>query len=308
MPTELVASRDSVPQPSPARDQLTVVVVHRSRSESVVRTVAALRAQWDGLRVVIVDNASSPEHRRVLASIDAEIVELDENIGFGPAANVGLRRWLADGEGSWCLVCPHDALVEDGCLELLVEAATAQPRAGMASAEYADGQYGKARRVKPEINPFLGTYLVPAEVEHGWEDAAHPHGTMMVLGRACLEDIGLFDERYFAYSEEADLALRATRAGWRVGIVWGAVVRNTGMTSEEGVPEYLMQRNTLMLVRDHFGRGSASAMFVLALWTCVLGTLVPSKRPIFWHRTARWLALYDFLRGRDGVPHPWLTR
>jgi N-acetylglucosaminyl-diphospho-decaprenol L-rhamnosyltransferase len=289
---------------------LTVVVVHRRRPQSAVHTVQALREQCEGLRVVIVDNASSAEDRELLATIEgAEVIELEENIGFGPAANVGLRRWLADGKGDWCLVCPHDAMAEPGCVRHLVSTVAARPRAGMASAEYASmGQYGgPGKHVKPEIHRFLGTYLVPAEVERGWEDAAHPHGTLMVLGRACLEDIGLFDERYFAYSEEADLAIRATRAGWGVGIVWGAVVRNMGMTSESGVPEYLMQRNTLMLVRDHFGRASAATMFALAFWTCALGSLVPSKQPLYWHPTARWLALWDFLLGRDGPPNRRLT-
>ena len=303
---------DAVPPVTAIPVPLTVVVIHRRRPEAAILTIAALREQCPSLRVVIVDNASSAADRELLATIDdIEIIELPENIGFGPAANVGLRRWLADGAdaGDWCLICPHDAMVEPECLERLLTAVVARPRAGMASAEYADqGQYGQAgNRVKPAIHPLLGTFLVAAEVESGWEDAAHPHGTMMVVGRACLDDIGLFDERYFAYSEEADLALRATRAGWGVGIVWGAVVRNAGMTSEIGVPEYLMQRNTLMLVRDHFGRGAATGMFLAAFWTCALGTLVPSKQPLYWHPTGRWLALWDFLRGRDGPPNRRLT-
>ena len=105
-------------------------------------------------------------------------------------------------------------------------------------AEYAEvGNFGgPGDDVKPAVHRWIGTYLAPREVADGWEDAAYPHGTLMVLRRACLEDIGVFDERYFAYSEEADLALRASRAGWAVGIVWGAVVRNRETTSEAGAP------------------------------------------------------------------------
>ena len=118
--------------PSPfgvlAETPLTVVVVHRRRPDAAIRTVHALQRQCDHLRVVIVDNASPAEDRGQLATLDdVEIVELEENIGFGPAANVGLRRWLADGEGAWCLVCPHDATVEPGCLDLLVSAIVSQP-------------------------------------------------------------------------------------------------------------------------------------------------------------------------------------
>ena len=44
---------------------------------------------------------------------------------------------------------------------------------------------------------------------------------MLFARRGALEDVGLFDERYFAYCEEADLGLRAVAAGWEVGLVRG---------------------------------------------------------------------------------------
>ena len=46
----------------------------------------------------------------------------------------------------------------------------------------------------------------------GWEPVDYPHGTLLLARRACLEDVGLFDERYFSYCEEADLGLRARAA------------------------------------------------------------------------------------------------
>src|SRR5262245_23630090 len=114
---------------------LTVVVVHRRRPDAALRTVRTLRHQAPHLRVVIVDNASPREDLKQLATLErVEIIELDENIGFGPAANVGLRQWLTEGEGEWCLVCPHDATVEPGCLDLLVSTVARRPRAGLASA------------------------------------------------------------------------------------------------------------------------------------------------------------------------------
>lgn len=288
---------------------MTVVVVHRRRPGALVQTIESLRSQWDGLRVMVVDNASPPADIDVLEALDGvELLRVPVNIGFGPAANVGLRRWLAGGVGEWCLVCPHDAIVEPGCLKHLLTTVESVPGAGLASAEYAEvGQYGQTGdHVKPAVHRFVGTYLAPSEVDFGWEDAAHPHGTMMVLRRSCLEQIGLFDERYFAYSEEADLGFRAIDAGWRVGVVWGAVVRNAEMTSEVGVPEYLMQRNTLMLVRDHYGWVSATVVLGLSLWNCVLGSLVPSKQPLYWHRAGRWLGLWDFVLGRTGPANPRL--
>ncbi|MDQ3147191.1 MAG: hypothetical protein M3R01_09740, partial [Actinomycetota bacterium] len=199
---------------------------------------------------------------------------------------------------------PHDAVPEAGCVDRLVSAAAARPRAGLASAEYGEGH----RLARPVVDRYFGGILAPSDRQPGWEDAGHPHGTLLLARRACLEDVGLFDERYFAYCEEADLGERARRAGWEVGIVWGAVVHNPGMTSEVGVAEYLMLRNSLLLVRSHFGRFPAFIRLTMALWATGKGVLRPRWHTPFWHLTARRLALRDYLLGRWGPPPESLCR
>ncbi|MGK2957299.1 MAG: glycosyltransferase family 2 protein, partial [Acidimicrobiales bacterium] len=155
------------------------------------------------------------------------------------------------------------------------------------------------------VHKYCGSYLVPSLRVPGWEDSGYPHGTLMVASRACLNDIGLFDERYFAYCEEADLGERARRAGWQVGVVWGAVVHNPTMSSEVGVPEYLMVRNTLFLVRQHFGPLRAAVLFILTAWITLVGVIVPSRQTPYWHLRGRLLAMRDFLLGRTGPPPRW---
>ena len=258
--------------------------------------------------MLVVDNGSpAGDVAAVRAGLPAaEVLELGRNTGFGPAANAGLARWLADGPaaGEWVLVCPHDATPEPGCVAALVAAAAARPRAGLASAEYGDDD----RLARPVVDRYFGGILGPTDRRPGWEAAGHPHGTLLLARRACLEEVGLFDERYFAYCEEADLGERARRAGWEVGIVWGAVVRNPGMSSEVGVPEYLMLRNSLLLVRSHFGRYPAFIRFTMAAWGTVRGVLRPDRRPPFWHLQGRRLAMRHFLQGRYGPPPEELLR
>lgn len=274
---------------------LTAVVVHRRRPDACIETVRLLREQGVG-RVVVVDNGSPPADA---ARLPGEVLVLGTNTGFGPAANAGLRRWLGDGEGEWVLVCPHDARPAPGCVERLVAAATERPKAGLASAEYGDAG---ERLALPVVDRYFGGILAPTERRAGWEDAGHPHGTLLLARRACLEEVGLFDERYFAYCEEADLGVRARAAGWEVGIVWGAVVANPGMSSEVGVPEYLMLRNSLLLVKEHSGVYPAFIRLCMALWGTGVGAAFPSRRTPFWDLRARRYALRDFLLGRTGPP------
>jgi N-acetylglucosaminyl-diphospho-decaprenol L-rhamnosyltransferase len=120
--------------------------------------------------------------------------------------------------------------------------------------------------------------------------------------RQCLEEIGLFDERYFAYCEEADLGLRARHHGWEVGVVWGAVVENPDWGSAS-VADYLMLRNSLLLVRTHSGRYPAFIRFVMAIGQAAWAATRPEhERPPQFRLLGRLLALVDFTRARYGEP------
>ena len=282
---------------------VTVVIVHWNQPERCVRTGRAFAAQHAvELHLIVVDNGSDPAAvSEVAAGLPAaEVVRVGRNAGFGAAANVGLRRWLERGAGEWVAVAPHDALPEPDCLRRLLDAVAERPRAGLASAEF--GEPGK-----PVVDRYFGGILVDRQRDEGWEDAGHPHGTLLLARRGCLEAIGLFDERYFAYCEEADLGLRASAAGWEVGVVWGAIVRNPSVSVRSEVAEYLMLRNSLLLVREHFGRYPAFIRICFALVNTTRLGLHPAARGPFFSWPARRRALRDFLRRRLGPPPPELA-
>jgi N-acetylglucosaminyl-diphospho-decaprenol L-rhamnosyltransferase len=282
---------------------VAAVVVHHEQPGRCADTVRRLQSQGVPLaRLVVVDNGSSVGALSALrASLPdgAELVEAGANLGFGGGANVGLRLLLDDGDGrsawQWALVAPHDAHPDDGCLRALVDAAAARPMAGLASAEYGIDE-------KPVVDPYFGGMTVAATRGSGWEPAGFAHGTFLLLRRACLDAVGLFDESYFAYCEEADLAIRARAAGWEVGMVWGAVVVNPHQGTPPPVVDYLMTRNTIVLVRRHFGRYRASVRFTMAAVTLVWCWLRPSRRTPWYDARARAMALRDVVRGRLGPP------
>ncbi|MGH9213922.1 MAG: glycosyltransferase [Acidimicrobiales bacterium] len=276
-----------------------LVVVHRGEPDRVAETVARFRDQPVPVRVVVVDNGSSDaDRRRLVFPDDVTVLDLGGNHGFGPAANAGFRWYLARAGAPWLAVAPHDARPAADCLERLVAELERRPRAGLASADVGDG-------FTPVVDRYIGAIPTPARVLHGWEPAGYPHGTLMVARRTCLEEIGLFDERYFAYCEEADLGMRARRSGWQVGVVRGAEVRNSHLSSRVAVVDYLQLRNTLLLVRDHFGRYPATMRLLMAVWQLAVGLVVADRRGPYWHPRARAHALVDFLRGRFGPPPPF---
>jgi N-acetylglucosaminyl-diphospho-decaprenol L-rhamnosyltransferase len=285
--------------------RLDLVVVHRDEPDRVVETISGFVRQDDPVRILVVDNGSPPEQlvdlcRKLPDGVG--LLPLGDNRGFGPAANVGWQ-WFLDrpDPADWLAVAPHDASAAVDCVSVLLAELSRHPQAGLASADVGDG-------LTPTVDRYIGAIPTPARVVRGWEPAGYPHGTLLVARRACLEDVGMFDERYFAYCEEADLALRVRRAGWQVGVVRGAEVRNRHIGSHVAVIDYLQLRNTLLLVRDHFGRYPVTVRSIMALWQLLAGALVPSCRGPYWDPPARIRALRDFLRGRFGPPPTEIMR
>ena len=296
-----------LPVVTSAAEPVTVVLVHWNQPERCADTIEAFQRQGVPVSIVIIDNGSEPEDFARLRQLvdtsayDVELVPLGSNTGFGPAANEGVRQFLEQRSGEWVALAPHDALPAPGTLCQLIDTAEAQNKVGLACADVGDGQ-------TPVVDPYFGGMTKPAEVDSGWEPAAYPHGTLMIARRTCLDEIGLFDERYFAYCEEADLGLRATKAGWQVGLVRGARVVNPSMRSGSPVTDYLMHRNTLLLVREHSGHYHAFIRLNIAAVQLVRGIVQPSSRAWLFSAKGRAWGMVDFTLGRFGPPPAALFR
>lgn len=271
-----------------------MVLVHHDQPELCAHSAQAFAAQAGVGSVTVVDSSALDASRRRLRSLlpaGVEILDAGGNVGFGPGANAGLRRWLAAGAGEWVGVAPHDAVPAGGCVARLLDEVASRQRAGLVSAEF-----GAGYDLVPVVDKVMGGYYWPAPRGHGWQDVDYAHGTLLLARRATLEEVGLFDERYFAYCEEVDLALRARAAGWQVGMVWGAVVAN-GRLPSRPVADYLQVRNTLLLVREHFGPREVRARLILA-GAAILARAVRDPA----HALPQARAVADFLQDRFGPP------
>ncbi len=294
----------------PGAVPLRVIIVHWNQARACLDTVARFADREVPVRVTVVDNASEPAALSELRSgLDAyppgqvELLETGTNAGFGPGANVGLRRFLDDpDDGEWCVLAPHDVEPFHGCLAAMLDIGAGEPMAGLMCADVGDSMV-------PVIDPYFGGMAVAVELPPDgspllprWESVDYPHGTLMMLRRACLDEVGVFDERYFSYCEEADLALRARGAGWKVGLIRGARVRNIHIGSGMAIVDYLQTRNTLLLVQEMSGWYHA---FIRAWFTIVQtwrGVRHPETRALIFDARARVLGLRDFVLRRFGPP------
>ena len=283
----------------PAR--IDALVILWNQGAACARAIAELDQVSPIRSITVVDNNSRLDERGIaaaaldLASCPTRLIPLSTNIGFGPATNVGWRRWLAEGEGEWVLTLPHDAYAAPGAIDQLLSIARERPRLGLLSADVGDGMV-------PSVDRNFGPIFTPGDAEPGFEVCDYPHGTMFLARRACLDDIGLYDERFFTYCEEADLGLRARAARWEVGLARGARVVNPRVSTPRAAADYLMERNTLLLIAKHFGAFHTTVRAVIAVGQLVDRSFRPSKRDEYFSARARLMALRDAALRRFGPP------
>lgn len=280
--------------------QINLFVVHWNRPVECVATVCALVAQGLPLKVTVIDNHSTPEALSALRSdldSDIEILELGENLGWGPALNVALRGWVEAAATPYCLISAHDAVPASDCLGLLTRAADGDERLGIVCPQYPD-------ETVAHFSPWHGVYQDRGvRLRRGTSQSIDvPHGTLMLVRRSCLAEIGLFDERYFAYGDEHELGLRAVRAGWKVALVWGALVINPGTWTASPLRSYLFTRNSLLLVHDYYGRWRALLRVLLILANTPRLVLSSPEEAFAFSVKARLRGVWDYMRKRYGRP------
>jgi len=207
---------------------LAVVVLNwngLADTRALLPTLARCRAPegWR-VRVVVVDNGSSDGSAAALAREfpDLDLLALPENRRFAGGCNAGLARALGGGADAVMLL-NNDTEADPGLCEQLLLALERDPRAGAAAPLICFQQ-------PPGVIWYAGGRCVPAlglaahrglrQRDRGQYRAAGPTGYLtgccLLATRAAWERVGLLDERYFIYAEDADWCLRARAAGFRL--------------------------------------------------------------------------------------------
>jgi N-acetylglucosaminyl-diphospho-decaprenol L-rhamnosyltransferase len=256
--------------PLPAQARVLVVTVNYRTAELAVRALASLateRSSLGGLEAVVVDNASGDGSAdRIRAAIEergfgswARVLENPRNSGFGAGNNLVLREALSRPDPpDHVLLLNPDAALDPGALVSLVEFLNTHPQTGFAGPRTEVGRgnlRGTAFRFPGILNSLdEGLHFGPAtRLLARWQLAPparpEPHrtdwlsGGCLLIRRAVLEQVGLFDEAFFLYFEEVDLALRAARAGWESWYVPAAsILHDAGASTGASAGRELARR------------------------------------------------------------------
>jgi GT2 family glycosyltransferase len=231
---------------------VSAIVVNWNGREHLEVCLSSLVAQTlPGIEIILVDNGSTDGSLDFVQERFGDAVRFighSSNLGYGRALNTG----IAAARGRYIFALNNDTEFHPGCLAALVAAGDAYPDAGSFAPKILSYS---ARNVIDNV----GHLLYPdglsrgrgrLEEDRGQYDADEEillaSGCAMLLRRAMLADIGLFDEDFFAYCEDTDLGLRARLAGWGCRYVPAAVVYHKYSASAgdySALKAFLVERN-----------------------------------------------------------------
>lgn len=175
-------------------------------------------------RAIVVHNGSAAAVvERILAlHPESDAIVLPGNRGFAAAANRGIEKALADGT-EWIWLLNSDIALPTDALEHLLAAAQRDPRCGMAAAMLTEADGSLQARGGGRVNLWTGSCR-NAIADH--ERCDYLSGACLLLRASLLADVGLFDEGYFFYWEDVDLAFRARAAGWSMAVAEDCLVEH----------------------------------------------------------------------------------
>ncbi|CAN7659004.1 glycosyltransferase family 2 protein [Pseudoduganella sp. LjRoot289] len=261
---------------------------------------------------LVIDNGSADADFSLLQGglpDGCTLLRHPRNLGFAGGHNVALRKAMAAGVEFVWLFNSDATAVQTHTLSLMLAEMTAHPRCGAVSPTmlnqdgelYFSGGYHdwSSRR---SVWPALAENVVQQDTMplNRWVP-----GTALLLRTAALRDVGLLNEKLFAYFEDDDIGARLAVAGWSSRVAFGAAVQHAmprSDTERGSYYFYLMQRNYLMFWWEHTPPAHRRL-----LWLRLLdqGFYEANKLYLAGHHAhgdASLLGLYDFLRRSHGAP------
>lgn len=246
---------------------ISVVIVNYNGKEFLERCLSSLKNQTiPGYEVIVVDNASSDgsigfitEHFQ-----NCRLIKNATNLGFAGGANAGIRA----ASGEYIMTLNNDTWTEPDCLEQLLSVMESDESVGMCAAKmlFPDGRINSTGIcISRSMSPWdRGMHEIDVGQYDRVGEVFGPCAGAALYRRSMLDEIGLFDEDFFLYIEDVDLAFRAQLAGWKCIYTHHAVVYHihsgtAGFASH--IVVYYGNRNALWCILKNY----PVRLFILSL-------------------------------------------
>ncbi len=276
--------------------KICAIVLNYNLPADTISVVADLKKQvlpknWK-LEIIVVDNASTDNSIEKIRLAYPEIILLPQpqNLGVAGGYNAGLRYALKSNP-DYLVVLNNDLIIDQkNCLEILVKTLKNNKKSGavVPMIYFAKGfEYHGLRYHQAELGKVIwyaggiidwnnillshrGVDKTNSRAYQKIEDTDFITGAFMVFKKEILKKVGLFDEKYYLYLEDADLSQRIKRAGYRLLFVPQAkishkVSQTSGNKIGGELNDYYIARNRLLFGLKYAGLRTKIALLREAL-------------------------------------------
>lgn len=265
---------------------IAIIILHYNAPKftlECLRSLENLSTKYAQFSVIVVDNFSQEIFAQPKTSYELKVLRTDQNLGFTGGNNVGIRYAFEHLNPDHILLLNNDTTVSPDFLDKLVGFAQTHTQVGAITpkiyfekgcefhkSQYTHDELGKViwfaggsidwrnvygfHRGVDEVD--RGQFDLPvierSEKQmpyYGYQTMDFASGCCVLIPAAVLKQVGLFDESYFLYWEDADLSMRIRQAGFQLyfcpqSVIWH---KNAGSTGGSGskLQQYYQKRNRL---------------------------------------------------------------
>jgi GT2 family glycosyltransferase len=218
----------------------------------------------NSFEVIVVDNGSTDGSQQMLAEKyqEVKIIQNIENVGLGKASNQGIEAT----SGRYVLLLNNDTIVNGQSFDAMVNFLDKNPKAGAVGGKIfnPDGtvqscynyfstfqeEFLIATRLGELIRPGYPAVMSGEKIKSvDWISSA-----CLMVSRSALDEVGLLDEGYFIYGDEADLQYRLKKAGWDIYYLPQAtIIHYGGQSMDRWKRRKMVYRGKMLFYKKNYG-------------------------------------------------------
>lgn len=262
---------------------VSVIIVNYNSGHYALECITTLTKQLDvSLEIIVVDNASQDSSVELLKNQlprDVVFIQNDENLGFGCANNLAVRKACGD----FILLLNPDTQINDmHAIRKLVDRLDKHVNLGLLAPAVQEPRKNKV--VIPRYSyPSSSQLSYTKKLSNLPGKIAWVLGACMLVKRDVYQQISGFDEDFFLYGEDVDICLRLRLAGYEIGYADDILITHISGASEIGaasLDKWLRKRRGIFLFyKKHYD---------------VRDQLIIAKKAIF---KSKWYLLFLHVKG-----------
>ncbi len=267
-------------------------------TKECIRSLSAIKNQ--AFVIVVVDNNSSNNEAGQLISRfpEVRVIANQKNLGFCGGNNVGIKYCLNQNDCEYIMILNNDTVVTSNFLNFLINQLQK------------DNKYIVGPKIlyydKKDIVQTLGGRIILGGSIHigkgqrsdSFKEPLRPDylsGACFMAQKRTFIEVGLFDERFFAYAEDMDWCLRAKKLGYNFLTIPGSIIYHKHSQSTKGsyFKAYQLSKNNILFAKKNLTAPNKFFYISAGLFVNLLSNILNYKNLKFFR---------SYLRGvRDGI-------